>query len=150
MWWHGYTEDGGYTCQGFRRGFIQSTTYLLIYMLVYLSMDYLLVGYLLANHLLWWVHLGMPQQPNFRSFQNAHPWLNTSSTRCSGGAESKRCFSNEGVSGWYYQPHMILLDLKTQPLMLDKTIMEGLGLTNVNLEPCSYQILTLMGESKRT
>jgi hypothetical protein len=30
--------------------------------------------------------------------------------------------------------------------MLSKTTVEGVGLTNVNLESCSYQILTSMGE----
>jgi hypothetical protein len=32
--------------------------------------------------------------------------------------------------------------------MLGKIIVEGLGLTNVDLEPCPYQILTSMGRSK--
>jgi hypothetical protein len=30
-----------------------------------------------------------------------------------------------------------------------KMAMEGIGLTNVNLEPCSYRILMSMGESKK-
>jgi hypothetical protein len=34
--------------------------------------------------------------------------------------------------------------------MLGKVVVEGLGLTNVNLEPCPYQILTSMGRSERT
>lgn len=29
--------------------------------------------------------------------------------------------------------------------MLAKVVMEGLGLTNANLEPCLYKILTSMG-----
>jgi hypothetical protein len=33
--------------------------------------------------------------------------------------------------------------------MLGKTIVEGLRLTNVKLEPCMYQILTLVGKSER-
>jgi hypothetical protein len=46
-------------------------------------------------------------------------------------------------------PQRILLDSRTQPLMLGKAILEGLRLTDANLEPCSYQILTSMGGSKR-
>jgi len=30
-----------------------------------------------------------------------------------------------------------------------KMAMEGIGLTNANLEPCSYKILMSMGESKK-
>ncbi len=33
--------------------------------------------------------------------------------------------------------------------MLRKVAVEGLRLTNADLEPCSYQILTLMGKLKR-
>jgi len=56
------------------------TTYLLTYLLVHLSMDYLLANHLsanhlLANHLLWWYHLGMLQQPNSKKIQHAHPLM---------------------------------------------------------------------------
>jgi len=33
--------------------------------------------------------------------------------------------------------------------MSDKTTMDGFGLIDVNLEPCTYQILTSMSESKK-
>jgi hypothetical protein len=33
--------------------------------------------------------------------------------------------------------------------MLSKVKVKGLGLTNVSLEPCPYQILTLMGGLKK-
>lgn len=33
--------------------------------------------------------------------------------------------------------------------MLGKVKVKGLGLTNVNLEPCPYQNLTLMGQLKK-
>jgi hypothetical protein len=39
----------------------------------------------------------------------------------------------------------VLLDFGVQPLMLGKTTIDGFGLTNVNLGPCPYQILTSMG-----
>jgi hypothetical protein len=41
------------------------------------------------------------------------------------------------------------LDLGVQPLMLGKTTMDGFGLIDVNLEPCTYQNLTSMGGSKK-
>jgi hypothetical protein len=37
------------------------------------------------------------------------------------------------------------LDFGAQPLMLGKAFIDGLGLTNVDLEPCPYKILTSMG-----
>jgi hypothetical protein len=40
---------------------------------------------------------------------------------------------------------MVLLDFNVQPLMLGKTTINGLGLINVNLDPCPYHILTSMG-----
>jgi hypothetical protein len=33
--------------------------------------------------------------------------------------------------------------------MLGKVIIEGLGLTDVDLDPCPYQILTFIGGSKK-
>jgi hypothetical protein len=42
----------------------------------------------------------------------------------------------KGGSRQYYQRHRILLDSGVQPLMLGKATVEGLRLTNVNLEPC--------------
>ncbi len=44
----------------------------------------------------------------------------------------------KGVLKQYYRPQRILLDLRAQPLMLGKAVMEGLKLTDVDLEPCSY------------
>jgi hypothetical protein len=44
------------------------------YMLAgYLLVDHLSTNHLLANYLLWLYHLGMPQQPNTKNFQHAHP-----------------------------------------------------------------------------
>jgi hypothetical protein len=43
----------------------------------------------------------------------------------------------------------VLLDFGVQPLMFDKTIIDGLGLTHVNLDPCPYHILTSMGGLKK-
>ncbi len=42
-----------------------------------------------------------------------------------------------------------MLDSNVQPLMLGKIVVDGLGLTNANLDPCPYQILTSMGGSKK-
>jgi hypothetical protein len=42
----------------------------------------------------------------------------------------------------------MLLDYNVQPLMLGKVVANGLGLTNGDLGPCPYQILTSMGGSK--
>jgi hypothetical protein len=39
----------------------------------------------------------------------------------------------------------VLLDFGVQPLMLGKVVVDGLGLTNVNLHPCPYHILTSIG-----
>jgi len=50
-------------------------------------------------------------------------------------------FFRKGGSEQYYQPQRILLNLGAQPLMLGKTLVEGLKLTDANLEPCMYQIL---------
>jgi hypothetical protein len=36
----------------------------------------------------------------------------------------------------------VLLDFNVQPLMLGKTTVDGLGLTNADLDPCPYHILT--------
>jgi hypothetical protein len=47
------------------------------------------------------------------------------------------------------QPFRVLLDFGVQPLMLGKVVVDGLGLTNVNLDPCLYHILTTMGGSKK-
>jgi len=44
---------------------------------------------------------------------------------------------------------MFLLDSSVQPLMLGKMAMKGFGLTNVDLKPCPYQILTLMNELEK-
>jgi hypothetical protein len=38
-----------------------------------------------------------------------------------------------------------MLNLSVQPLMLSKVKIEGIGLTNFNLDPCLYWILTTMG-----
>jgi len=39
----------------------------------------------------------------------------------------------------------VLLDFGAQPLMLAKTIVDGLGLTDADLDPCPYHILKSMG-----
>ncbi len=39
-------------------------------------------------------------------------------------------------------PHWVMLDSDVQPLMLGKIVVDGLELTNVNLDPCPYHILT--------
>jgi hypothetical protein len=44
----------------------------------------------------------------------------------------------------------MLLDFDVQTLMLGKIILHGLGLTNVDLDPCPYQVLTSMGRSEKT
>jgi hypothetical protein len=51
----------------------------------------------------------------------------------------------KGASARRYRPLRVLLDFGVQPLMLGKTIVDGLGLTNANLDSCPYQILTSMG-----
>jgi hypothetical protein len=38
-----------------------------------------------------------------------------------------------------------MLDFNVQPLMLGKIVVDGLGLTNANIDPCPYQILTSKG-----
>jgi hypothetical protein len=48
-----------------------------------------------------------------------------------------------------YQPHKVLLDFNVQPLMLGKAVVDGLGLTNVDFDPCPYQIFASMGGSKK-
>jgi hypothetical protein len=44
----------------------------------------------------------------------------------------------KGVSKQYYRPQKVFLDSQVQPLMLGKVIVEGLLMTDVNLEPCMY------------
>jgi hypothetical protein len=51
----------------------------------------------------------------------------------------------DGVLSKRYQPYKVLLNSNVQPLMLGKTIVEGLGLINANFEPGMYQIMTSMG-----
>ncbi len=43
-----------------------------------------------------------------------------------------------------------MLNSNVQPLMLSKVGIEGLGLTNFNLDPCLYWLLTTMGGLKKT
>jgi hypothetical protein len=43
----------------------------------------------------------------------------------------------------------VLWDYGIQPLMLAKVVVDGLGLIDVNLDPCQYQNLTSMGGSKK-
>jgi hypothetical protein len=38
-----------------------------------------------------------------------------------------------------------VLDFDVGPFMLNKDVIDGLGLTYVNFDPCQYQILTSMG-----
>jgi hypothetical protein len=44
----------------------------------------------------------------------------------------------------------VLLDFGTQPLMLGKVVVDGLGLIDADLDPCPYQILTSMGGLEKT
>jgi hypothetical protein len=44
----------------------------------------------------------------------------------------------------------MLLDYGVQPLMLGKVVVDGLGLTYVDIDPCPYHILTSMGGPKKT
>jgi hypothetical protein len=60
----------------------------------------------------------------------------------------KGMFQLRGASTRRYRPIRVLLDSLVQPLMLGKTIIDGLGLTDVNLDPCPYHILTSMGGLK--
>jgi hypothetical protein len=62
--------------------------------------------------------------------------------------DKERVFQLKGASTHQYQPHKVLLDSNVQPLMLGKAIVDGPRLTNVNLNPCPYHILTLMNGSK--
>jgi hypothetical protein len=61
----------------------------------------------------------------------------------------ERVFQLKGALAWWYQLQRILLDLGVQPLMLSIMVVEGFRLINVNLKPCSYETMTLMGMSKR-
>jgi hypothetical protein len=42
-----------------------------------------------------------------------------------------------------------MLDSDVQPLMLGKIVVDGLGLTNANLDPCPYKNFTSMGGSNK-
>jgi hypothetical protein len=48
-------------------------------------------------------------------------------------------FQLKGASTHWHQPHRVLLDSNVQPLMLGKVTIDGLGLIDVNLDPCPYQ-----------
>ncbi len=54
-----------------------------------------------------------------------------------------------GVSNLVKVFSMVLLDSHAKTLMLGQAIMEGLGLTNDDLEPYSYYNITLMGWLKQ-
>jgi hypothetical protein len=56
----------------------------------------------------------------------------------------------KGALAQRYQPFRVLLDFGVQPLMLGKATVNGLGLTNVDLDPCPYHILTSMGGLEKT
>ncbi len=60
------------------------------------------------------------------------------------------CFSIKKASTCRYQLNKVLLDYSARPLMLGKVIIDGLGLTDVDFDPCPYQILTSMGGLKKT
>jgi len=45
--------------------------------------------------------------------------------------------------------YKVLLDFGVQPLMLGKVVIDGFGLTNVDFDPCPYQILACMGGSEK-
>ncbi len=55
-----------------------------------------------------------------------------------------------GALARWYQPFKALLDFGVQPLMLGKAIVDGLGLIDVDLDPCPYHILTTMGGLEKT
>ncbi len=54
-------------------------------------------------------------------------------------------FQLKGASTCWHQPHKLLLDSSVQPLMLGKVTIDGLGLTDVNLDPCPYQNFDIHG-----
>jgi len=56
----------------------------------------------------------------------------------------------KGALAQRYQPFRVLLDFGVQPLMLGKATVNGLGLINVDLDPCPYHILTTMGGLEKT
>jgi hypothetical protein len=56
----------------------------------------------------------------------------------------------QGALACQYGPLKVLLDSGTQPLMLGKFVVDGLGLTDADLDPCPYQILTSIGGSEKT
>jgi hypothetical protein len=58
-------------------------------------------------------------------------------------------FQLKGTSAQQYQIVRVLLDSCAQPLMLGKTIVNGLGLINVDFDPCPYHILTSINGSKK-
>jgi hypothetical protein len=43
----------------------------------------------------------------------------------------------------------VLLDSGAQPLTLGKVIVDGFGLTNVDIDPCPYHILRSMGGTEK-
>jgi hypothetical protein len=51
-------------------------------------------------------------------------------------------FQLRGLLEQWYELQIIILNLCVQPLMLSKTTIKGMGLTNANLEQCLNQILT--------
>jgi hypothetical protein len=61
----------------------------------------------------------------------------------------KGMFELRGALTCQYQPHRVLLDSGVQPLMSGKAVVDGFGLTDVDFDPCSYQILAFMGGSKK-
>ena len=50
-----------------------------------------------------------------------------------------------GITGQVFTPQRVLLDFRAQPLMLDKTAVQQLGLQQGTLEPCPFTINTSMG-----
>ncbi len=57
-------------------------------------------------------------------------------------------FQLKGALTQWYQS-LRALDSDVQPLMLGKVVVDGLGLIDLDLDPCPYHILTSMGGSKK-
>ncbi len=55
----------------------------------------------------------------------------------------------KGALACRYWPLKLLLDFSAQTLMLGKAIVDGLGLTNADLNQCPYHVLTSMGGLKK-
>jgi len=61
----------------------------------------------------------------------------------------ERVVQLRGTLAWRYRPLTVLLDSGAQPLTLGKVIVDGFGLTNVDIDPCPYHILRSMGGTEK-